>query len=273
MAIERGRFVDLPGTTKWLVDADKQDEGSSNLDPAFDLDGLSALLRSASSARTSANPNTPAERAYTRMSYALNVGHLVLGKRFRVARLARCVGTGTTPAAHVLFQLVQADAARANERSGVVVWVSMLVEGKRLKERLPLQGLRFSVATPLNLMSGWTGSKGPRKMWAFRAAILELGQSILLAVDVGRICDRIGPTIAPMTAAIGKLRCITSFPERTIGTTRCSSLKRVRCCMLQKICAGMVSVFSTVADEHSTPPQSRRLLGSYSNCEALGRRR
>lgn len=216
MTIERRRVIDLSGTTNLLaVHADKQDEGSSNLDPAFNFEGVSELLRSTSSARTCARRNTLADRAYTRMRYALSVGHLVLGKRFRVATVARCLGTGTMPAGHARFQLVQANATHANRRSGVVVRVPMPMEfGELRNARLPLEGLRVSVATPLNLMSGWTGSKCLREMWAFRAAILELGQPILLAMYFGRIRDCIGPIIALMTAAaIRRLRGIASVSE------------------------------------------------------------
>lgn len=266
MTIERRRFVELPGTTKLLAfDADKQDDDSSNLDPAFIFESVSELLRSTSSARSYAKANTLAEGAYTRMRHALGVGHLALGKRFRVATLARCLATGTAPAAHALFQLLQADAAHANERSGGGIRAPMPMEfGKLLKRRLPLESLRFSVATPLHLTSGWTGFKGLRKMWAFRAAVLELGQPILLAAHVGQIWDCIGPIIALMTAAIGRLRCIASYPERMIGTARCRSLKRARSCGLHENFAGIASPSNTVTDEYARPPQSRRLLSSHS---------
>lgn len=200
MSIEGRKFVELLDTTKSLsFHADQQDDGSSNLDLAFIFEGAPELLRSTSSARTYPRTNTLAERAYTEMRYALNVGHLALGKRLRVPKLARCLGTGTTPTGHALFQLVQADAAQANGRSGVVVRMPMPMEfGELLKGRLPLEGLRFSVAAPLHHTSGWTGFKGLRQMWAFRAAILELGQWILLAMHVGRIWDRIGPIVALM---------------------------------------------------------------------------
>lgn len=251
MTIERRRFVELPGTTKLLAfGADKQDEDSSNLDPVFNFEGVSELLRSTSSARTYPRTNILAERAYTGMSNALSVGHLALGKRFRVPN------TGTTPAGHARFRLVQADAAHANGRSGVVVRVPMRMEFG--------ENLRFSVAAPLHLTSGWTGFEGLRQMWAFRAAILELGQWILLAMHVGRIWHRIGPIVALMTAAIGRRRRIASVPERMIGTIRCCSLKRARCCMLHEIFAAMASPFSALADDDSTPPRSRRLLGSHS---------
>jgi hypothetical protein len=101
-------------------------------------------------------------------------------------------------------------------------------------------------------------------MWAFRAAVLELGQPIPLAMHVGRIWDCIGPIVALMTAAIGRLRCVASYPERMIGTTRCRSLKRARCCRLHEIFAGIASPSNTVADEHARPPQPRRLLSSHS---------
>lgn len=267
MAIERRRVINLSGTTKLLAfHADKKDEGSSNLDPAFNFEGVSELFRSTSSARTCARRNTLADRAHTRMRYALSAGHLVLGKRFRVATVARCLGTGTTPAGHARFQLVQANAAHANRQSGVVVRVPMPMEfGELLKGRLPLEGLRVSVATPLNLMSSWTGSRCLQKMWAFRADILELGQPILLAMYVGRIWDCIGPIIALMTAAVtGRLRGITSFPRRIVGTTRCRSAQTARCCMRHQIFAGVASAFNTLADEHSSATQSRRLLDSHS---------
>lgn len=258
MTIERRRFVELPGTTKLLAfDADKQDEDSSNLDPVSNFEGVSELLRSTSSARSYAKTNTLAEGAYTRLRYALSVGYLALGKRFRAATLARCLATCTARAVHALFQLLQADAAHANERSGGGI-------GELLKGRLPLESLRFSVATPLRLTSGWTGFEGLRKMWAFQAAVLELGQPILLAMHVGRIWDCTGPIIALMTAAIGRLRRMASVPERMIGTIRCCSLKRARCCMLHEIFAGLACPFNALADEDSTPPRSRRLLGSRS---------
>lgn len=212
MTIERRRFVELPGTTKLLAfDANKQDEDPSNLDPVFNYEGVSELLRSTSSARTYAKSNTLAEGAYTRMRYGLSVGHLALGKRFRLATLARCLATGTAPAARALFKLLQADAAPANERSGGGIQAPMPMEfGELLKGRLPLESLRFSIARPLHLTSGWTGFKGLRKMWAFRAAVLELSQPILLAMHIGRIWDCIGPIITLMTAAIGRLRCIAT---------------------------------------------------------------
>lgn len=213
MTIEQMRFVELPGTTKLLAfDVNKQDEDPSNLDPVFDYGGISELLRSRSSARTCARTNALAEGAYTRMRYALSVGHLALGKRFRVAKLARCLAASTAPAAHALFQL--ADAAHANGRFGGGIRVPMPMEfDELLKRRLPLESLRFSVARPLHLTSGWTGFKDLRKMRAFRAAVLELGQPILLAMHVGRIWDCIGPIIAFMTAAIGRLHCIATPQE------------------------------------------------------------
>lgn len=215
MTIERWRFVELPGTAKLLAfDANKQDEDSSKLDPVFYYEGVSELLRSTSSARTCARTNTLAEGAYTRMRHALSVGHLASGKRFRVTALARCLATGIAPAAHALFQLLQADPAHANERSGGGIRVPMPMEfGELLKGRVPLESLRFSVAKPLHLTSGWTVFKGLRKMGAFRAAVLELGQPILRAMHVGRIWDCIGPIIALMTAAIGRLRCIATPQE------------------------------------------------------------
>lgn len=251
MSIEGRKFVELPGTTKLLAfHADQQNEGSSNLDPAFIIEGVSELLRSTSSARTYARTNALAERTYTGMRYALSVGHLALGKHFRVPKLARCLGTGTTP---------------ANGRSGVVARTPMPMEfGELLKGRLLFEGLRFSVAALLHLASGWTGFKGLRQMWAFPVAIFELGQWFLLAMHVGRIWDCIGPIVAVMTAAIDWRRRIASVPDRMIGTTRCRSIKRARCCMLHEIFAAMAFAFNALADEGSTPPRSRRLLGSHS---------
>lgn len=265
MAIEQRRF-ELPGTTKLLAfHADKQDEGSSNFDPAFNFDGFSELLRSASSVRACARTNTLAERGYTRMRYALSVSYLGIGRRFSVATLVRCLGTSTTPAGHELFQFGQADAADANGRSGVVVRVPMPVKfGEPLKGRLPLEGLRFSVATPLDVMSGWTGSKSLREMWTFRAAIIELDQPISQTMHVNRIWDCIGPIIGLLAAATRRLRCIGSFPEQIIGTTRCRSLRRARCYILHEILARTASTFNILAGEHSTPPRSRRLLSSHS---------
>lgn len=260
MAIERRRFVELPGTTKLLAfDADKQDEGSSTLDPAFKFEGISELLRPMSSARTYARTNTLAERTYTRLRYAVSVGHLALGIRFRVTTLARRLGTGITPKGHALFQLVPADAAHANRRSGVIVRVTMPVElGELPKGRLALD-FPFSVATPLHLMSNWTGFKGPPEMWAFRDAILELDQQSLLAL--GRIRSCVGPIIALMAADIGRLRCIASPPERIFVTT--GRLKRARNCILHEISAGMATTFNTLADEQTTPPHARRLRSSH----------
>lgn len=215
--------------------ADKQDGHSSTLGPAFDFEGISELLRSTSSARTYAGANALAEHAYTRMRYALSVGHLALGKHFRVATLAQCLGIGTVSAGHARFQLVQADATHANGRSGVVVLVPMPIEfGELLDGRLPLERLRFSVATPLHLTSGWIGSKGLREMWAFRASIIELGQPILFAIKVGRIWDRTRPIIGLMTAAIGRPRCIAIFPDelsRLLGAV--ISNERVAACSMR----------------------------------------
>lgn len=254
MATERGRFVELPGKTKWAsFHADQPDESSSNLDPAFTFEGVSEFLRSTFSVRTFARTNTLAERAYTRMRYALGVGHLALRKYFRLATLARCFDAGAMPAGYAHFQLIQVDAAHANVRSRVVVRVPTPMEfGERLKRRLPLEGSRFSLASPLDLTSDRAGSKGLRKVWAFRAAILELGQPSLLAMHVVRISDCIGPIIALIIAAIGRLRCIPSFPERMIGTARRRRVKRARGCVLHEIFARVASAFNTLADEHST---------------------
>lgn len=225
MAIERRRFVELPGTINLLAfGADKQGEGSSNLDPAFNCEGVSELLSSTSSARTCASSSTLSERAYARPRYALSVGHLVLGKRFGVATLARCLGLGIAPASHAHLQLVPAEAALASWRSGVVVPLLMPVElDKLLKGLLPLERLRFSIASPLLLMPAWIGFKSLPEMWTFRAAILELGQPVLLAMHVDRIWGCIGPIIALMTAAMSRPLYIVSFPERIIGAPRCRS--------------------------------------------------
>lgn len=243
MSIERWKFVEPPGPTKWAsFHADKQDKSSSN-DPSFNFENVSESLSPTSLARTFPRTNSLAEPTYTGLRYALRPSHLAFGKRLRFATLARSLGTGIMPAGHALFHLLPADAAHANGRSGVVVRMPPIEFGELLKGRLPLERLRFSVAAPLHLMSGWTGFKGRlRQMWAFRAAILELGQWNLLAMHVGRTWDCIGPIVAFVTAAIGGLRRIASVPERMIRTTRCCSLKRPRCCMLHEIFAGMASL-------------------------------
>lgn len=250
MAIERRRFVELPGTIKLLAfDADKQGEGSSNLDPAFNCKGVSELLMSTSSARTCASSSTLSERAYARTRYALSVGYLVPGKRFGVATLARCLRLGIAPASHAHLQLVPAEAALASWRSGVVVLVLMSVElDKLLKGRPPLERLRFSIASPLLLMPARIGFKSLPEMWTFRAAILELGQPVLLAMHVDRIWGCIRPIITLMTAAISRPFYIASFPERIIGTTRYRSLKRAHYCMFHEIFAGMASSFDSLAE-------------------------
>lgn len=115
---------------------------------------------------------------------------------------------------------------------------------RRTPERAP-PARRFAVLgrNAPNLMSGSTGFKSRSEMWPFRAAMIELAQPSLLAMHVGRIWDCIGQIIALMTATIGRLRCIATGPERMIGTTRCRSFKRARCCMLHEIFAGMGSPF------------------------------
>lgn len=262
MTIARRKFVELPSTPKLLaLHPDQKNEGSSNRDPAFNFEVVSELLRSRSSARAYARTHALAERAYTRPRYG--VGHLALGRRFRVATLARRLGTGITAAGHTLFQLVPANAAHANRRSGVVVGVPMPVElGELLKGRVSLEGIRLSVASSIHLMSGRSEFERLPEVPAFRAAILECGQRSLLGLHIGRTWSWIGPVIGLMPpAAIGRLGCIASLLEQIIGTSRCRTLKRARNCMLHDISAGMISCFNTVVDEQSSPPHSRRMSG------------
>lgn len=219
MSIERGTFEELPGTTKWLAfHADKQDKSSSNLDPAFNFEGVFEFVRPASWARTFAKTNSLAEPAYTRLRYALRLDHIAIGKRFRLATLARSLGTGIMPAGHALSQLLPADAAYANRRSGVVLRLPMPVEPREpWKGGSRSRGL--SIGTPLDLMSRRSGFKDLPDMWALRVALLERGQPCRLAVHVGRIWSCSGQINALMIVAIGKLRCIASLLERisTVG--------------------------------------------------------
>lgn len=247
----------LPGTTKLLAfHADQRDEDSSNLDPVFNFEDAFELLRSTSSARTYARTNTLAERAYTRLRYALGVVHLALGRRFRAATLGQRIGLNIMPAGLAL-------AALTNRRSGVVLRVPMPVElSEPLKGRLPCEGLGLLVATPLHLMSRRSRFKGLPEMWAFRVAFLELGERSRLAVHVGRIWSCIGPIYALTTVAIRNLRCIASLPERMVGTIRCRNLKRACSCTLHQISVVMVSGSNTLADEQSSPPLSGRMPGS-----------
>lgn len=263
MSIERRKFVELPGTIKWgSFHADKQDKSSSNLDPSFNFEDVSKSSRPTSSARTFPKTNTLAEPTYTRLRYALRLGHLAFGRHFSLATLARSVGAGIMPAGHALFQLLPADAAHANWRSGVVLRLPMPVEpGEPLNGRLPLEGFGFSVGTPLHLMSGQSGFKGLPEMWALRVALFERGRPCRLAVHVGRIWSCIGQINAFLIVAVGKLRCIASVLERIVGTTRCRNLKRACSCILHEISAGMVSSFNTLADEQSSLPHSRRMPG------------
>lgn len=264
MSIERRKFVELPGTTKWgSFHADKQDKSSSNLEPSFNFEEVSESLRPTSLARPFPKANALAEPTYTRLKYALRLGQLAFGKRLRLATLARSVGTGIMPAGHALFQLLPADAAHANRRPGVVLRLPMPVEpAEPLKGRLPLEGFGLSIGTPLHLTSGQSGFKGLPEMWALRVALLERGQPCPLAVHVGRIWSCSAQINALMIVAIGKLRCIASFSERIAGTTRCRNLKRACNCIRHEISAGMVSGFNTLADKQSLPPYSQRMPGS-----------
>lgn len=137
--------MELRGTTKLRsLYADKQDEG------AFNCEGISGSLRPTSSARVYARRNIPTEPNYTRLRYAVIVEQLASGKRFKLAKLARRIGANITPAPDALSQLVQANAANANRRSGTVVRVPKPADfGELLKGRVAL-GLRFSITTPLH---------------------------------------------------------------------------------------------------------------------------
>lgn len=262
MSIERRKFVELPGTTKWAAfRADKQDKISSNLHSSFNFEDVSESLRPTSLARTFPKTNTLAEPTYTRLRYALRLGHLAFGKRLRLATLARSLGTGIMPAGHALLQLLPV-AAHANRRSGVVLRLPMPVEpGEPLKGGLPLEGFGLSIGTPLHLMSRQSGFTGLPKMWALRVALLERDQPCRLAMHVGRIWSCSGQINALLIVARGKLRCIASRLERIAGTTRCRNLKRACTCIRHEISAGMVSGFNTLAGKQSLPPHSRRMPG------------
>lgn len=256
--------MELRGTTMLRsLPADKQNEGLPTLDPALTCEGISGSLRPTSSARVFARMSILAEQNYTRLRYTIIVGQLAPGKRFKLAKMVQRIGTNITPVRHALWQFAPANAAHANRRSRMVVRVPKPTEfGELLKGRLALD-LPFSIATPLHLMSDFSGFKRLPEVWAFRLAILELGQPSLLGMHVGRIWSCFGPITTLRAAAIDRLRCITSFREAIIGTVACHKIKQPRNCMFQEISAGMASAFNTVADEQSRAPHRRRLLISY----------
>lgn len=243
--------------TKWrAIHAHKQDGNSSTRDPAFGCEGISRLLRSTSWTRAYASTNIHTGFTCSRLRYTLSVGQPALAKHCIVSTFTRRIRAAITPAPYTLSP---EDATHG-----------MLVRGQKPPElgeflkRLLALSVQFSIATPLHFMLDSSGFKGLAKVWAFRVAILELGQRSLLGPHVGRIWSCIGPIIALIAPAIDRLRCTASLQERTIGATGCRHLKRVRNCMLHEISAGMASTFNTLADELSTPPYPRRFLGSHS---------
>lgn len=255
--------MELPDTAKLRsVSADKQDRGSVTLAPAFSCEGISGPLRPTLSAHAYACANNLAEFTHAQLGYTLIVGQRAPGKRSKLATLARRIGTNVTSARDALSQPIPANVANANRRSVMVVRLPKPAElGELLEGRLALN-LPFAIETPHYLMSGCSGFKVLRKVSASRVRMLELGQPSL-GMHVGRIWSCAKAIIVVIAAAINRLRCIMGFLEETIATSRCRNLKQACSCIFHELSAGMTPAFSTVADEQSTPPHSRRLLGSH----------
>lgn len=254
----------LLGTTKLRsLHAGRQGEDSPIFDPAFNCEGISGSLRPTSSVHAYARMNILPERNCTRLRYAVVVDQLASGKLFKLAKVAQRNGTNIAPARHAFSQLVPANAVNANRRSGRALQVPRPAAfAERLKGRVA-RGLPFSIAPALHLMFDCCGLKGLLEVRAFRVAILELGQVSLWGMHVGRTWSCIGPIVALMAVAINKLRHIMCFLEEIIATVGCRSLKQACNCMFHRLSAGMTSAFSAVAYEQTTPPHSRRLLGSH----------
>lgn len=241
---------------------DKQNEKSSPLGQTFDFEGISHV-EIAVLGRAYATMSTRPKFTCTQLGYALIVSQPAPGKRFKLATLARRICANITPARYALWQCVAANAAHASRRSGLVLQVPKQAEfDKRLKGRLALD-LPFSLAIPHHLIPDCSGTKGLPEVWAFRAATLELGQRGLLGQHI--------PTDPVLHRAHNwacgcchtQIALHRELSRSTIATTGRRNVKRARNRMLHETSAGMPSAFSSLADEQSTPPSWRRLLGSY----------
>lgn len=164
------------------------------------------------------------------------VGQRALGKRFKLATLARSIGTNITPTRRTGWQQVRAVATDANRRSGL--WGLRPTEfGELLKGSLALEARPLSILTPLPLKFDCGG--------------------------VGRICACIGRIIALVAVAVYRLHRITSFREEILATAACRNLQQARNCMIREILARIAARFITVADRSPAPPPSRRLLAFH----------
>lgn len=255
--------MELRGTTKLRsLQADNQDESALPLNPAFNFRGVFKSLKPTSWARADPSKKCLAEWNYTRLRYALTIGRLAPGERFRLAKVARRTGTNITPARHARWQFATCNAAHANRRSGIVVRMLRPTEfGKVQKGRLALEGWPLSISVSLHPVSDCGGFKILPVVWVFRLDIPKLPQWDFPALHVCRICSCIGPIIPAMAAAIGRLRCITRFLEEAI--VDCRNLIQACNYMCHELATGMTSSFRTATGEQSLPLYSCRLLSSH----------
>lgn len=253
--MEWTKFRELLGTTELRSPpAGKQDEGAQTLGEAFSCERISKPSRPASPVRAYASTNIPGEFSCAQLRYAAIVSQRARGNRLELLELARGIVTNFARARHTLLQLLPADAVNAS-RSAIVVGVPNSTNVWK-------GGSRW-IYCSRSLSCRSAASKDLLDVWAFRIAILELGQRSLLGLHLGRIESSIGMCIGLWAAAVGRLRCIASLLEQTIVTTESRNVQPVCHHILHETFAETASAFNELAREQSTPLHWRRLRESH----------
>ena len=242
------------------------------LEPLLDSDGMHAPLSQAFSVRPSAAIDTLAECTYVRLRHALIVGQLAPGECITLRELAGVLGTSVTPVRDALSRLAAADALHQHRQLGVVVPLLSHADLDEMWQlRLATEGFAFANAAPHHRLSDWRAFKvlyadlcraaerdDPARfsaaVWSVRVAILGLDRSSVLAMLVGRIWCRLGPTFTAMAADIERRRRISRHLGTIVTAIGNRDLDQARRALVDEIAVGTAPLSSTVADELSAPP-------------------
>ncbi len=251
---------------------DRDHEDWPIFEPLLDADGAHAPSSQTFSARSSAAIDTLAERTYARLRYALIVGQMAPGECNTLGALARQLGTSVTPVRDALSRLAAADALHQHRQLGVVVPLLSRAELDELCQlRLATEGFAFASAAPHHRLSDWRAFKvlyadlcraaerdDPARfaaaVWSVRVAILGLDRSSVLAMLVGRIWCRLGPTFTHMAADIERRRHISAHLGTIVTAIGNHDLDQARRSLVDEIAVGTTPLLSAVADELPAPP-------------------
>jgi DNA-binding GntR family transcriptional regulator len=241
-------------------------------EPLLDSNGGHAPSGQTFSARPFAAIDTLAERTYARLRYALIVGQIAPGECITLGALARQLGTSVTPVRDALSRLAAADALHQHRQLGVVVPLLSRAELDELWQlRLATEGFAFANAAPHHRLSDWRAFKvlyadlcraaerdDPARfaaaVWSVRVAILGLDRSSVLAMLVGRIWCRLGPTFTHMAADIERRRHISGHLGTIVAAIGNRDLDQARRSLVDEIAVGTAPLSIAVADELPAPP-------------------